>query len=135
MEEQEIITAVANWSRREYGSGYYCGECVTTTGERADLLYVRRADSIHVIEAKSSAEDYEQGLKQLAKYQANYRWLAPPKDSYKAYGGGIASACSAKGCGLLLVSGKNRKTVKVIRNAKYRQGRFDNKWPRAFEKR
>ena len=134
MRESEIIEAVASWFNREFGAGFFCGECRTNAGNRADLLFVRRADSIHVVEAKARAEDFKGALKQLKGYLANYRWLALPRDSYESYGGGIASACSECGYGLLLVSGKERHRVEVRRQPEYIPDRFDNKWPRAFNR-
>src|SRR5207245_2561235 len=117
------------WFRREYGAGYFCGECTVVGGGRADLVYKQRVDVIHVIEAKARAEDWQSAFRQLARYPANYKWFALPEDEYEAYGGGIASASSEKGYGLLLISGgPHHRIAKVRRAPAYRSGRFDDRW-------
>jgi hypothetical protein len=95
------------------------------------LVYVQRADVIHAVEAKARARDFEQGLEQLDHYEANYRWLALPEGEYDAYSG-IATACSDRGYGLLLVAGRVRHRVIPRRRPEYVAGRFDENWPQAF---
>jgi hypothetical protein len=127
--EDQIVDAATNWLRREFGAGYFCGECTVVGGGRADLVYEQRADVIHVVEAKSRAEDWPTGFRQLARYPANYKWLAIAEDEYRDSGGGIATAASGKGYGLLLISGgPHHRVVKVRRAPVYRAGRFDDKW-------
>jgi hypothetical protein len=133
MKEVEIIEAVQGWFRREYGAGAYCGECRLRSGRRADLIYVSRADSIHAVEAKSTASDWSPAFRQLRDYPANYKWLALPKEEYLSFGTFISSECSERGYGLFLVSGTgNRHIVEPRRQAEYKSGRFDSSWPSAF---
>lgn len=133
MTEKEVIKAVARWFRREYRAGYYCGECRLRSGRRADLLYVQRRDSIHVVEAKRIASEWLPAFRQLRDYPANYKWLALPRDEYYSYGTFIASECADRGYGLLLVSGGTaHRIVEARRVPEYRAGRFDSSWPAAF---
>lgn len=134
MREEEIIEGVTRWFKREYGSGSYCGECQLRSGRRADLIYVRRADSIHVVEAKAVAAEWSSAFRQLRDYPANYKWFALPKDEYYEYGTFVATECANRGYGLLLVSGgPGHRVVEPRRLPKYRTGRFDSSWPFAFE--
>jgi hypothetical protein len=133
MKEKTIIEAVADWFQREFGAGAFCGECRLRSGRRADLIYVRRADSIHVVEAKAVAANWQSAFRQLRDYPANYKWLALPEDDYYAYGTQIASECAERGYGLLLISGgPKHRIVEVRRQPVYREGRFDYSWPAAF---
>lgn len=133
MKETEIIEAAESWFRREYGAGVYCGECRLRSGRRADLIYVSRADSIHVVEAKAMASEWSSAFRQLRDYPANYKWLALPEDEYSSFGTFISSECSERGYGLLLLSGgPNHRIVEVRRRPEYREGRFDSSWPSAF---
>jgi len=133
MRESDIIEGVEGWFRREYGPGAYCGECRLRSGRRADLIYVSRADSIHVVEAKASASDWSAAFRQLRDYPANYKWLAVPKADYFAFGTSVSSECSERGYGLFLVSGtQNRRIVEPWRRPRYKEGRFDSSWPSAF---
>src|SRR3989442_2556261 len=75
LSENQIIDAVGNWLQRAFGSGYFCGECTVSGGGRADLVYVQRADVIHVVEAKTRTEQCQDAFRQLARYPANYKWL------------------------------------------------------------
>lgn len=131
MRESDVVEAVDRWFRREHGAGYYCGECVMPNGRRADLVYVQRADVIHGVEAKARASDVDQAFLQLDRYRANYKWLALPNEEYERYSG-IASACSERGYGLLLVSGRLRYSVEPRRKPRYLRGRFDEYWPQIF---
>ncbi len=127
--ENQIIEAVGDWLRRKFGSGYFCGECTVIAGGRADLVYVQRADVVHVVEAKTRAEQCRDAFQQLARYPANYKWLALPEEEYESRGEGLASVCSGDGYGLLLVSGGlHHRIVKLRRQAVYRSGRFDSRW-------
>lgn len=131
MDERTVVDGVNRWFRREFGAGQYCGECTLPNRHRADLVYVQRADIIHVVEAKSSADDarVSRAFEQLRSYPANYKWLALPLEEYEASAGGIASACSDKGYGLFLVSGSHlRLSVEIRRQPVYHSGRFDNRW-------
>lgn len=132
MKEVDIIEAVASWFRREYGAGVHCGECRLRSGRRTDLLYAGRRDSIHVVEAKAMASDWSSAFRQLRDYPANYKWFALPKDEYEE-STFIATECTERGYGLLLVSGgQNHRIVEVRRSPSYREGRFDSSWPAAF---
>ena len=127
--ETQIIQAVSNWLQSQLGRGYFCGECTVIGGGRADLVYMQRADVVHVVEAKTRAEQCRDAFQQLARYPANYKWLALPEEEYESHGEGIASACSGDGYGLLLVSGgPHHRIVTLRRQAAYRSGRFDGRW-------
>ncbi len=133
MKEAEVVEAVSSWFRREYGAGFYCGECRLRSGRRADLIYVGRADSIHVVEAKAVGSAWMDAFRQLRDYPANYKWFALPESEYHALGTFVSTECAERGCGLLLVSGTpNRRIVEVRRRPEYREGRFDSSWPDAF---
>ncbi len=134
MVESEVVEAVRRWFRRDYGPGQYCDECQLRSGRRADLIYVLRADSIHVVEAKAAATAWRTAFRQLRDYPANYRWFALPEDEYSPHNTFIASECADRGYGLLLVSGgPAHRIVKARRVPKYRPGRFDCSWPGAFQ--
>lgn len=134
MLEGLVVEAVSRWFQREYGAGVYCGECATRAGKRADLVYARRADSVHVVEAKAHATDIGQAFHQLGYYPANYKWFALPEQDYETSGGGIASECSSRGYGLLLASGSSaRLSITARRQARYRPGNFASAWPAVFD--
>jgi hypothetical protein len=129
LSENTIIEAVDNWLQREFGSGYFCGECTVLGGGRADLVYVQRGDVVHVVEAKTRTEQCPHAFRQLTRYPANYKWLALPEEEYERHGEGIASACSDNEHGLLLVAGgPHHRIVKLRRRAGYQSGRFDSEW-------
>ena len=133
MVESEVVEAVDRWFQRYYGAGRYCGECTLRSGRRADLIYVARADSIHVVEAKAVASEWHTAFRQLRDYPANYKWFALPLDEYYPDNAFIASECSQRGYGLLLVSGgPSHRIVTVRRRPQYRRGRFNCSWPSAF---
>ena len=129
MRETNVIDAVERWFKREYGPGYFCGECVASKAGRADLVYVLRADSIHVVEAKRHASSVRDAFRQLARYPGNYKWFALPMEEYDLYGDGIATACSTRGYGLLLVGGGPSHRIVIARRIPvYSKGRFDHRW-------
>lgn len=133
MLERAVIEGASRWFRREYGAGLYCGECSTAAGKRADLVYARKANSVHVVEAKAHAGAMGQAFRQLSYYPGNYKWFALPGDEYHSSGEGIASACSERGYGLLLVSGSPAPlTVVPRRVADYQPGNFAGGWPSIF---
>jgi hypothetical protein len=133
VQERLIVEGVARWFKRQYGAGVYCGECTTQSGKRADLVYARQANSVHVVEAKAHADAMGQAFRQLSNYPGNYKWFALPQDEYENAGGGIASECSSRGYGLLLASGSPaRLTVVARRVADYVPGNFAESWPTIF---
>lgn len=133
MREDLVVEGVARWFQRKYGAGIYCGECTTRTRKRADLVYAKRADVVHVIEAKARADSMMAAFRQLSYYPGNYKWFALPEAEYLDSGGGIATECSNRGYGLLLVSGSPaRLSVTPRRVAEYRPGNFASSWPAIF---
>ncbi len=101
---------------------------------RPDLVFVQsRRDVVHAVEAKGTADEAFDGIRQLDRYPANYKWLALPLEEYEESEGGIASACSQRGYGLLLISGTERFRAIPRRQPEYFSGDFLGHYPSAEE--
>ena len=137
MREADVVEGAHRHFEREYPDRNVsiCRECDAPVAHgRPDLVFVQSKRSVvHVVEAKAHAEDASQGLMQLDRYPGNYKWLALPSDDYANSESGIASACSERGYGLLLISGKERRHSVVRRWPERFAGDFLGHYPRAEE--
>lgn len=117
MNHDDVKEGAHRFFHREYETGFrnFCKECDDPEWHgRPDLVFVQsRRDVIQVVEARRLAEEVDDGLHQLDRYPGNYRWLALPADEYYSAEYGIASSCSRRGYGLLLVSGEERYRAEV----------------------
>lgn len=134
MQESEIVDAVHDFVHREFGRGAsktFCTECARwDLRARADLIFVQsRSDVIHAVEAKRTLEGAFDAIAQVARYPANYRWIALPDEDYVS-GAGLLKTCSERGIGVLVVHDRRRKPVEVKRRPVYEPGNYLDKWPR-----
>ncbi len=133
MRESEMYEPVRQFLKRRLESSnapYYCDECVTREGYRADLVIVQsRRDCVHVVELKAAITEPDEAIDQLLGYPGNHHWLAVSDDLYEAWPG-LFSACADAGVGLLVVGGTYRHWV-VLKLKPHREyGDFLDEYPR-----
>lgn len=136
--ETDIVEAISRYFNRKHRgkARMFYGEATKLSGNRIDLLFVQgREDCIHVIEAEPSLSrvwDGSHGFAQLGKHRGNYKWLAIPWDVYEEDRRNIRKESKKRCIGLLLVSGRERFTVREKLKC-YRKGTFLHVYPKAYE--
>ena len=137
MREADVVEGAHRHFERTYPDRNvsFCRECDAPVARgRPDLVFVQsKRNVVHVVEAKAHAEDAWGGLMQLDRYPGNHKWLALPYDEYEGSEGGIASACSERGYGLLLIYGQERLHSVVRRWPTRFEGDFLSHYPEAEE--
>lgn len=135
MDHETVKEAAHRYFHNNYetSSKNFCKECDAPDWRgRPDLLFIQsKRTSLHVIEAKRLETEVDQGIAQLKRYPANYRWLAIPAEEYHSSRGGIMSRCRQAGVGLLLASGNVRPRSDLKTYPDRIEGDFLDEYPKA----